>query len=143
MTRSRSVRGALRGVPPCSAAAAVLLLAAPLLLAGCSGPDPDDVTACAEFEQVQAGVQPYLDEGLPTAAEAEALPRAGRDLLGQWTYQLADLAKFATDTDLRALLRRAADEAHTAYAGDEGSIETYTDLVDDVRARCTTLGADG
>lgn len=128
---------------PCCAPAAALLLAAPLVLAGCSGPDPDDVTACARFEEVQAGVQPFLDDGLPTVAEAESLPRADRDLLGQWTYELADLAKFATDTDLRALLRRAADEAHTAYAGDEGSIETYTGLVDDVRARCAELGADG
>ncbi len=122
--------------------AAGLVLAAPLLLTGCAGPDPDDVTACERFEEIQAGVEPYLREGLPTPAEAAELPRAERDLLSQWTFDLADLAKFATDTDLRALLRRAADEAHTAYAGVEASEATYTGLVDDVRDRCAQVGTD-
>lgn len=124
-------------------AAATVLAVGGLAASACAGPDADDVTACARFEEIQAGVEPYIAGGLPSSTEAEALPRADRDRLSQWTFELADLARLATDTDLRAALRRAADEAHTAYAGDAASLATYQEIVGRVRDRCAALGADG
>lgn len=128
-----------RGVRTTAAALAFVLGGA--LLPGCSEGRDADAAACAAVERTEARVRPILDDGMPTTAEEAQTDPATRETLSQWTFDLADASATAADTDLRELIRRAADEAHTAYAGNTASFSTYDDFLAQVRERCAALGA--